>query len=85
MVGCVPHASAVVVRPVDVEFSSVSTATGVVGVTPIAAGLPKPRVVAVAALSVKPNSMSLYPVLADAMISRASVADVTPVVLLAKL
>jgi hypothetical protein len=84
-VGGVPQASAVWTVPAGSPGSSAITVTGVVGVPPIACGLPRPKVEAVAAARKMPISMILGLSVEVVRISKVGFALVTLVVLFAKL
>src|SRR3990167_4199717 len=77
MVGGVPQATAPVVTPVGSPASSGSTVSGVVGVTPIAAGRPRPITVAAAVTVEISISRIRHGVVAWAITSRHAAADPT--------
>ena len=82
-VGGVAQAKAVVISPAGSPLSSANIVTGVVGVRPMAAGLPIPNSDAVAAAMKIPISIILGLAAAPAIISMQGLAIVTFVVLFA--
>lgn len=82
-VGAVPQAIAVVTVPTGSPVSSCKTVIGLVGVTPIAAGLPNPKVLAVAFTIEIPISKIFGLSVEAVLISKAAVPAVPLVVLFA--